>query len=90
MSAAAERGAMIPVTREMRAFFAPVDRMNEMPTIFDPAVGEFLLDAPPAPMGGPGMDREFCALVRDSKRSCALWRQGVRKRTVSRPSDGES
>ncbi len=47
---AAERGAMIPVTREMRALFAPVDRMNEIPTIFDPAAsGEFPLEAPPAP-----------------------------------------
>ena len=59
MSAAAERGAMIPVTREMRAFFAPVDRMNEMPTIFDPAVGEFLLDAPPAPWVDLGWIENF-------------------------------
>ena len=60
MSAAAERGAMIPVTREMRAFFAPVERMNEMPTIFDPAAsGEFPLDAPPAPWVDLGWIENF-------------------------------
>jgi hypothetical protein len=60
MSAAAERGAMIPVTRAMRAFFAPVDRANEMPTIFDPAAsGEFPLDAPPAPWVDVGSIENF-------------------------------
>ena len=60
MSAAAERGAMIPVTREMRAFFAPVNRANEMPTIFDPAAsGEFLLDAPPVPWVDLGWIENF-------------------------------
>ncbi|MFL6308091.1 MAG: hypothetical protein ACJ72H_31540 [Candidatus Sulfotelmatobacter sp.] len=60
MSAAAERGAMIPVTRAMRAFFAPVDRANEIPTIFDPAAsGEFPLDAPPAPWVDVGWIENF-------------------------------
>lgn len=50
MSTNAERGAMVPVMRRMRAYFAPVDRVNEAATIFDPGVNaEFLLDAPPAP-----------------------------------------
>jgi hypothetical protein len=41
---------MVPVTRQMRAFFAPVNRTNESPTIFDPAAsGLFALDSPPAP-----------------------------------------
>ena len=44
------RSAMIPVTRQMRAYFAPVNRITEMPTIFDPAAsGVFLLDSPPIP-----------------------------------------
>jgi hypothetical protein len=50
MSTTPLRSAMIPVTRQMRAYFAPVNRTNEIPTIFDPGVsGLFALDAPPAP-----------------------------------------
>lgn len=42
--------AMPPVGRQVRAYFAPVDRGSGEPTIFDPAVsGRFALDAPPAP-----------------------------------------
>jgi hypothetical protein len=41
---------MVPVTRQMRAYFAPVNRTTETPTIFDPAAsGVFALDSPPAP-----------------------------------------
>jgi hypothetical protein len=41
---------MVPVTRQMRAYFAPVNRTTETPTIFDPAgSGVFPLDSPPAP-----------------------------------------
>jgi hypothetical protein len=44
------RAAMIPVTRQMRAYFAPVNRATETPTIFDPgASGAFALDSPPEP-----------------------------------------
>jgi hypothetical protein len=50
MSASTLRAAMVPVTRQMRAYFAPVNRVTETPTIFDPGVcGMFALDAPPAP-----------------------------------------
>ena len=39
-----------PVTRRVRAYFAPVDRSSGTPTLFDPAQqGRFDLDAPPAP-----------------------------------------
>jgi hypothetical protein len=39
-----------PLTRRVRAYFAPVTRSSETPTVFDPAVnGRFNLDAPPAP-----------------------------------------
>jgi len=39
-----------PVTRRVRAYFAPVNRTSETPTVFDPSVnGSFSLDAPPAP-----------------------------------------
>jgi hypothetical protein len=41
---------MVPVTRQMRVYFAPVNRTTEAPTIFDPGVsGVFALDSPPAP-----------------------------------------
>lgn len=49
MSTAPLRPAMVPVTRQMRAYFAPVNRMTETPTIFDPALsGTFALNTPPA------------------------------------------
>jgi len=39
-----------PLTRRVRAYFAPVVRASETPTVFDPSVnGRFSLDAPPAP-----------------------------------------
>ncbi len=39
-----------PITRRVRAYFAPVNRAAGSPTIFDPSVnGAFNLDAPPAP-----------------------------------------
>jgi hypothetical protein len=50
MSTTPLRAAMVPVTRQMRAYFAPVNRTSETPTIFDPGVcGVFALDTPPAP-----------------------------------------
>lgn len=50
MSSTPLRAVMIPVSRQMRAYFAPVNRTSETPTIFDPGLaGMFLLDAPPAP-----------------------------------------
>jgi len=50
MSTSPLRAAMIPVTRQMRAYFAPVDRTTETPTVFDPGqCGVFPLDSPPAP-----------------------------------------
>jgi hypothetical protein len=50
MSTTPLRPAMVPVSREMRAYFAPVNRTTETPTIFDPAAaGLFALTAPPAP-----------------------------------------
>ncbi len=50
MSTSPVRPAMVPITRQMRAYFAPVNRTTETPTIFDPAAGgAFPLDSPPAP-----------------------------------------
>jgi len=50
MSTTPLRAAMVPVTRQMRAYFAPVNRTTETPTIFDPGQsGVFALDSPPTP-----------------------------------------
>lgn len=50
MSTSPLRAAMVPVTRQMRAYFAPVNRATETPTIFDPGqCGVFALDSPPEP-----------------------------------------
>jgi hypothetical protein len=50
MSTWSLRAAMVPITRRVRAYFAPVNRQTEAPAIFDPGKhGAFLLDAPPAP-----------------------------------------
>jgi hypothetical protein len=41
---------MLPTSRRVRAYFAPVTRGAETPTIFDPAAQSlFALDSPPAP-----------------------------------------
>lgn len=49
MSTTPLRAAMVPVSRQMRAYFAPVNRASETPTIFDPSGGMFPLDSPPSP-----------------------------------------
>src|SRR5580704_10984800 len=60
MSTAPLRPAMVPVTRQMRAYFAPVNRTTETPTIFDPAgSGAFALDSPPSPWIDLGWIEDF-------------------------------
>jgi hypothetical protein len=50
MSTSPLRAPMVPVTRQVRAYFAPMNRVTGAPSIFDPGkYGAFLLDAPPAP-----------------------------------------
>ena len=50
MSSFAVRPAMVPVSRRVRGYFAPVDRSTETPAIFDPGKhGAFPLGSPPAP-----------------------------------------
>jgi hypothetical protein len=42
--------SVAPVSRRVRAYFAPVNRSAGLPTLFDPAqLGRFALDTPPAP-----------------------------------------
>ena len=50
--------AAAPVTRRVRAFFAPVDRVAGVPSMFDPAgLAAFDVDAPPAPW----IDLGYCS-----------------------------
>ena len=50
MSTSPLRAAMVPFSRQMRAYFAPVNRVTETPTVFDPGLyGAFPLASPPAP-----------------------------------------
>jgi hypothetical protein len=58
-------GAVAPVTRRVRAYFAPVNRAVGVPTVFDAAqMGAFALDAPPAPW----LDLGWCSkFVRKSE-----------------------
>ena len=50
MTTAQTRAAMVPISRRVRAYFAPVDRTSGTPAIFDPAkVGAFPLESAPAP-----------------------------------------
>jgi hypothetical protein len=53
-------GAVAPVTRRVRAYFAPVNRAAGVPTVFDAAqMGAFALDAPPAPWVDLGWCSKF-------------------------------
>jgi hypothetical protein len=53
-------GAVAPVTRRVRAYFAPVDRAAGVPTVFDSAqMGAFALCAPPAPWADLGWCSKF-------------------------------
>jgi hypothetical protein len=52
--------APAPVTRRVRAYFAPVNRTAQMPVLFDPAEqGGFSLDTPPAPWLSLGWIQNF-------------------------------
>jgi len=51
---------MPPITRRVRAYFAPVDRVNRVATIFDASIsGQFSLSAPPAPWIDLGWIEDF-------------------------------
>ncbi len=61
-------GAVAPVTRRVRAYFAPVNRAAGAPTVFDAAqMGAFALDAPPAPWVDLGWCSEFCGRAGPTK-----------------------
>ncbi len=52
--------ALPPTQRSVRAYFAPVDRIHGVPTLFDPALnGRFATNAPPAPWVDLGWIENF-------------------------------
>ena len=52
--------APAPVTRRVRAYFAPVNRAEQTPVLFDPSQqGGFSLEAPPAPWIDLGWIQDF-------------------------------
>jgi hypothetical protein len=52
--------APAPVTRRVRAYFAPVNRTAQAPVLFDPSEqSKFSLDAPPAPWISLGWIQDF-------------------------------
>ncbi len=73
MSTAPLRTAMVPVTRRMRAYFAPLNRNTGSPSIFDPGLyGLFLLDSPPTPwldLGWIDSFQRFCRTTTEPLRA---------------------
>jgi len=73
MSSSPLRSAMLPVTRRIRAYFAPMDRAAGAPAVFDPGKqGAFPLNAPPAPwcdLGWIDNFQRFCATTTEPLRS---------------------
>jgi hypothetical protein len=66
---------LVPVTRRVRAYFAPVNRAAGVPTLFDAAqMGGFALDSPPAPW----LDLGWCSgFVRKSATKVGALRAGA-------------
>ena len=59
-SAVTPMPALPPVGRSVRAYFAPVDRVHRLPTLFDPSVsGRFSVSTPPAPWVDLGWIEDF-------------------------------
>lgn len=68
-------GAVAPVSRRVRAYFAPVARATGVPTLFDAAqMGTFGLDSPPAPWVDLGWCKGF---ARKSATKVAALRTGA-------------
>ncbi len=60
MSTSAPLAALPPIGRRVRAWFAPVDRAQQLPTLFDPSVsGSCSLGTPPAPWIDLGFIENF-------------------------------
>lgn len=78
MSTAPLRTAMVPVSRRMRGYFAPMNRNTGAPSIFDPGLyGLFLLDSPPAPWLDLGWIDSFQRFCRTTTEPLRVGPQGA-------------
>jgi hypothetical protein len=67
--------ALPTVNRRVRAYFAPVDRVHQIPSIFDPSqLGQFSLNAPPSPWIDLGWIENF---VRKSTSTIGALSSGI-------------
>ena len=83
MSTSPLRAAMMPVSRQMRAYFAPVQRTTETPTIFDPGLGGvFPLNSPPTPWLDLGWIDNF---ARSYDTPTDVVRSGAKAMAAARP-----
>jgi hypothetical protein len=61
--------ALPPMGRSVRAYFAPVDRVHRLPTLFDPSVnGRFATNTPPTPWMDLGWIEDFTRRVHEQVR----------------------
>jgi hypothetical protein len=74
-SAVTNYAALPLINRRVRAYFAPVNRVQQVPSIFDPSqAGEFSLDVPPTPWTDLGWIEQF---ARKSTSSVGALSSGV-------------
>jgi len=84
------RSSMQPVTRRVRAYFAPVDRATETPTVFDPAsFGLFALDTPPTPWLDLGWITNFQRWSRTAADALRSGARGAPVQSIRGPLEAE-
>lgn len=84
------RSTMRPLTRRVRAYFAPVNRTTETPAVFDPAgLGLFVLDTPPAPWLDLGWITNFQRWSRTSADALRAGTRGAPTQSVRGPLEAE-
>jgi len=78
MNASTNATTTTPISRRVRAYFAPVDRASGTPTLFDPAQsGRFALNAPPAPWIDLGWCTKFARSSGDGTKEIVALRTGA-------------
>lgn len=84
------RSTMQPVTRRVRAYFAPVNRTTEAPTVFDPAAfGLFALDTPPEPWLDLGWITGFQRWSRTATDALRSGSRGAPSQSIRGPLEAE-
>ena len=84
------RTTMQPVTRRVRAYFAPVNRTTETAAVFDPAsFGKFALDTPPTPWLDLGWITNFQRWSRTAADALRTGLRGAPTQSIRGPLDAE-